>query len=319
MATPARHGERGQYAETPDEIPGRGWLDILKRVARQVQSDRIAMVAASVAFYATFAVFPALATLASLYGLFFNVEDVRGQIQALDAVLSPEAADVLSRLLSEIVETQHVSLGAGVAGGLFLTLASSSRGVKALMQALDIAYHEEERRGFFRRNAVAILLALAGMLLAALELALIAWLPMLISRLELGLAGKAVITAVHLTLLGALMFVGLALVYRYGPSRRAPRWAWVSPGAVAATALWLLACGIFSLFLRHFGDFNKLYGSMALAVVLMLWMLVTAYAVLLGAEINAEAERQTHKDTTEGGGATPRGQRGAYVADTVAS
>ncbi|HYD57219.1 MAG TPA: YihY/virulence factor BrkB family protein [Burkholderiales bacterium] len=310
------HHGRGRSAERPQDIPSRGWWDILKRVGRQLSKDRISIIAAGVAFYALFAVFPGLAALVSIYGLVFDPQQVAAQIQALEAFLPPEAAEILVQQLGDVSSSERSSLGLAAVGGILVALWSASKGVKTLMEALNVAYHEEEKRGFFRLNATALVLTLGAVLSAIVAIALIVALPAIITFLGLGRVAEILIGLGHLLLLGALMVFGMAVVFRFGPSRKEAKWRWVSPGALSGTVLWLAGSALFAVYVRNFANYNETYGAMGAVVILLTWFLLTAYAILIGAELNGEIERQTAKDTTESG--KPLGGRGAYAADTVA-
>jgi membrane protein len=141
-------------------------------------------------------------------------------------------------------------------------------------------------------------------------------LPVVIQFLGLNGLLENVISYARWPILAIMMMLGLSIIYRYGPSRDEARWSWVSPGAVLATVLWLAGSALFSLYVTSFANYNKTYGSMGAVVILLTWFLLSAYAALLGAELNAEMERQTRKDTTKGE-EQPLGRRGAYAADTV--
>ncbi len=210
----------------------------------------------------------------------------------------------------------HSSLGVGAIVATLFALWSASAGMRTTMQALDVAYNEEERRDTIRFYATALALTLGAIVAAAVAIAVVVALPAVIRFLGLGTLLENVISYARWPLLAVGMVIGLAVLYRYGPDRREPRWRWVSGGAVFATLMWLIGSALFSLYVSHFGNYNKTYGSMAAVVILLTWFLLTSYVLLVGAEINAEMERQTRKDTTAGG-ARPLGQRGARAADTV--
>ena len=265
---------------------------IAKGVGRDLARDRISIVAAGVAFYALFAVFPALAALVSLYGLVFDAADVGRQVRALGMLLPPEAAAVLFSQLADVTSTDRAKLGAGAIGGTLVSLWSASKGMKTLMEALNVAYHVEERRGFFRLNATALALTIGAIVSALLAIALNVALPAAIALLGLDRVAEALIGIGQLALLGTLMLAGTAVLYRYGPSRPRGRRRFVSPGGVAATLLWLAGSALFSLYVRNFASYNETYGSVGAIVILLTWFLLTAYAILIGAEINGELGRR---------------------------
>jgi membrane protein len=214
------------------------------------------------------------------------------------------------------VETDQAALGAGAVIGVVLALWSASSGVRNLMEALNVVYGERERRGFLRFYGTALLLTIAAIVGVAIAMTIVVAVPMVVRFLGLGSVLGAMVDNARWPVVAATVMLGLAVIYRYGPSRDRPRWAWVAWGAGIATLLWLAGSALFSLYVTQFGNFNKTYGSAGAIVVLLMWFLVSAYAVLIGGEINAEMERQTRRDTTEGE-PEPLGERGAHAADTL--
>ena len=308
---------RGRSAEKPTDIPKRGWLDILKRVGKQLSKDRISIISAGVAFYALLAIFPGLAALIAIYGLVFDPQQVVQQIDALGAMLPQEATDLVAGQLGDVASAGSGKLGIAAAVGILLALWSASAGVRTLMEALNVAYHEQEKRGFFRFYGTALLLTLGAVFAAIVAIGLIVAMPAVLSLLGLSDFAEILIGIGQFVLLAALMIFGLSVVYRFGPSRDEARWSWVTPGAIAATLLWVIGSALFAVYVRSFASYNETYGSLGAVVILLMWFLLTAYAILIGAELNGEMERQTEKDTTEGED-KPMGSRGAYAADTVA-
>ena len=310
------HG-RGRSAEKPTDIPKRGWLDILKRVGKQLSKDRISIISAGVAFYALLAIFPGLAALIAIYGLVFDPQQVVQQIDALGAMLPQEATDLVAGQLGDVASAGSGKLGLAAAVGILLALWSASAGVRTLMEALNVAYHEQEKRGFFRFYATALLLTLGAVFAAIVAIGLIVAMPAALSLLGLSDFAEILIGIGQFVLLAVLMIFGLSVVYRFGPSREEARWSWVTPGAIVATVIWVVGSALFAIYVRSFASYNETYGSLGAVVILLMWFLLTAYAILIGAELNGEMERQTEKDTTEGED-KPMGSRGAYAADTVA-
>jgi membrane protein len=308
---------RGRSAEQPTDIPKRGWVDIAKRVGQQLKKDRISIISAGVAFYALLAVFPALAAMISIYGLAFDPQQIVQHVEALGAMLPQQAADLVTGQLDAITGAGGGKLGFAAAVGIVLALWSASIGVRTLMEALNVTYDEQEKRGFVRFYGTALLLTLGAIVSAILAILAIIAAPAVLGMLGLSQFAEVLIQIGQFVLLAALMIFGLAVVYRFGPSRREPRWAWVTPGAVIATLIWVVGSALFAVYVSKFSSYNETYGSLGAVVILLTWFLLTAYAILIGAEINGEMERQTAKDTTDGEG-KPMGSRGAYAADTVA-
>lgn len=307
---------RGREADTPGQIPKAGWRDVLLRTKREVSDDYMGLVAAGVAFFGLLAIFPALAALVSIYGLVADPAQVEQQMSGVLGMLPPQAAEILQNQMRSVASQPSTGLGWGVALGLLFTLWSAAKGVKALMQGLNIAYDEEESRGFFKLNGMALLLTVGAIVFGALALGLIAILPPVLSALGLPGWAETVISLLRWPLLAAAVVGMLAVLYRFGPDREEPKWRWVNWGSGVATVLWLVGSILFSVYVSNFGNYSETYGSLGAVVVLMMWFYLTSFVVLLGAELNAEMEHQTRRDTTEGR-PEAMGERGAHVADTL--
>lgn len=303
----------GWQAEKPQQIPWRGWREILTRTMRSLGKDHISIVAAGAAFFILLGTIPALAAVISIYGLFADPADVQEHFQTLGNAAPAEVQELLSEQMTRIAEDPGAARF-GLLGGIILALWSGSRATRALVEALNIAYDETEKRGFFKLYAVNLLLTLIGVLIVVSALLVIAVLPPVIGMLGLGALGAVIVTVLRWVLLVAIGGAGITIFYRYGTSRAYPQWKWVTGGSGVAVVLWLLATAGFSWYLRNFGNYNDTYGSLGALIILLLWLYLTAFVILLGAELNAEMERQTEKDTTAGP-PKPHGERGAYVAD----
>jgi membrane protein len=312
----ARNDGRGREADHPRQFPARGWRDILLRVKDETSKDNISMIAAGVAFYLMLAIFPMLAATVSIYGLVADPIDVQRNFEAVAGVIPEDARSIMVDQLTAVTSASGGQLGFGVVLSIALTLWSASRGVIAMITALNIAYDEEESRSFIKLNAIALALTLALIVFMIVTLAVVVGLPVVIGYLNLGETVEWTIRLARWPILAVAIIVALAVLYRYAPDRDAPRWRWVSWGAVVATAIWLLGSVAFSIYVSNFADYNKTYGAMGAVIILLLWFNLSSYAVLLGAELNAEMEHQTARDTTKGL-ERPLGQRRAYVADTV--
>ena len=307
---------RGRSADQPRDIPASGWRDILFRVKDRMKRDNLSIISAGVAFYALLAIFPALIALIGLYGLAFDPQQVMNHLTSLTAVLPGEAAQLIGEQLAEVASMEKTSLSVGAIVAVLLALWSASAGMRTLMTALDVAYAEEETRGTFRFYGTSLLLTLGAIVGALVAIGTVVAVPALLKLAGLSEGVENLVAYARWPLLALVMLVGLAIVYRYGPDREKPQWRWVSWGAVIASVLWIIGSALFSLYVTQFGNYNKTYGSMAAVIILMMWFLLTAYVFLIGAEINAEMERQTEKDTTDAKG-RPLGSRGAHAADTV--
>ena len=307
----------GEQAETPVGIPPRGWWQVIKRAFRESSADNVPMLAGGVAFFAFLAVFPALIAALTLYGLLADPAQVAQQVQGIAAALPRSAQPLLTEQLTSVTQSSGGALTAGLAISLLAALWSASSGTGNLITAVNLAYDEKESRGFIKLRATALGLTLGGIVFVLLTLTLVAVVPVALDNLGLGVVGRVVAQVVRWVLLVGVVVIGLAVVYRVAPDRASPRFRWVSAGALVATVLWIIGSVAFSLYVNFFGNYNKTYGALAGVIVLMLWLFLTTYIVLLGAEINAESERQTVRDTTHGE-PQPMGRRRADAADSLA-
>ncbi|MCU1662993.1 MAG: rane protein [Pseudonocardiales bacterium] len=315
MPTPT--GALGQEAQTPVQIPAGGWWQVIRRAVKESSADHVPMLAGGVAFFAFLAVFPALIAAVTLYGLIADPAEVARQVESLAGALPQETRPLIADQLNSVVSGSDSALGVGLVVSLLAALWSASSGTGNLVQAVNLAYDEDETRGFLKLRALALLLTLGAIVFVLVTLTLVAVVPAVLDALPLGTAGRVIAQVVRWLLLVAVVIGALAVVYRVAPDRDAPRFRWVSVGALVAAVLWLIGSGAFSLYVNNFGSYNKTYGALAGVVVLMLWLYLTSYIVLLGAEINAESERQTRQDTTRGE-PRPMGERKAVAADEVA-
>jgi membrane protein len=307
--------ERGRQADSPQQIPPKGWKDIAKRTAKEVKNDQVPLLAAGVAFYALLSLFPAIIAGVSIYGLVADPSTVRDQIAKLTETLSPETATLVGEQLKQVTSGAGGALGLATVIGILTALWSASSGMKALITGVNLAYDETETRKFLKLRGLALLLTLGAMVLVGVALATIVGYPPIADTLPTVL--RWVLAIVRFAILGGLLVVGLAVLYRYAPDRDQPRWSWVSWGSGIATLLWVLATVGFSLYANFFGNYNKTYGALAGVIILMFWLFLSAFVVLVGAELNTEMELQTAKDTTAGP-TKPMGDRDAHAADHVA-
>jgi membrane protein len=317
--TTSRDDERlpGEEAEKPTEIPPRGWWQVVRRAFKESSADNVPILAASVAFFAFLAIFPAIIAALTLYGLVADPETVAAQVRDLSGALPEQAQPILADQLQSVASASGGALGFGLIVSLLAAVWSASSGTGNLLKAINLAYDEDETRGFLKVRGIALALTIGAIVFVLLTLGLVAVVPVVLNALPLGPVGTVLAQVLRWVLLVALVVVALAVTYRVAPDRDLPRFSWVTTGSLVATALWIVGSIGFSLYVNNFGSYNKTYGAIAGVVVLMLWLYLTSYIVLLGAEINAESERQTRADTTRGA-AAPMGKRGATAADELA-
>lgn len=307
---------RGRSAEAPQEVPARGWKDIVVRTGKEMKRDNVVLLSAGVAFFALLALVPALVAMVSIYGLVADPAQVGQQIDDALAAAPTEVRNLVDEQLTSVTEQSSGGLGIAVAVGVALALWSASSGMKHLMTAINEAYDEDESRGFVALRGTALLLTLGAIVFVVVAVGVIAAVPALLDDTALASTAKLVVSILRWPLLSLGLMVGLAVLYRYAPDRDEPQWSWTAPGTILAVVLWLVASVAFSFYTSNFASYNETYGSLGAVIILMLWLLISAATVIIGAEINAEAEHQTRHDTTEGE-KRPMGERDAEVADTV--
>ncbi|EAR21046.1 Ribonuclease BN [Nitrococcus mobilis Nb-231] len=314
--TAATERARGRQAERLREIPKAGWRDILLRTKSEISNDHLSMAAAGVAFYAMLALFPALAAIISIWGLVSDPQQVMQQIQSVSGMLPDQTAAIIKSQATKVASASGGAVSLAALGSVLLAVYSASKGMKALIEGLNMVYDEEEKRGFIKLNLVALILTIGLVLVMIAALGMIAAIPALLGSLGLGAVTKTAVIWLRWPLLFVVAIASLALIYRYAPSRTQPRWRWVSVGAVVATLLWIAGSFAFSFYTRNFGSYNETYGSLGAVIILLTWLWLSAFVVLLGAELNSEEEHQTARDTTRGR-PQPMGKRGAHAADTI--
>lgn len=307
----------GREADSPSEIPARGWWDITKRVVQQFSDHRLMTEAAGITFYALLALFPALAALISLYGLFADPNTIADQLNALPGMVPSGGMQIISDQMHSLA-SNHSALGFGALLGLATSLWSANQGIKSLFDALNVVYDEREKRGYIWRTALSLMFTVGTLLFVIVAMAAVVALPVALGFIGLGDTSDLLLKSLRWPFLLVAISMFLAFVYRYGPSREHARWRWVSWGGVLAAVLWVLVSAAFSYYVSHFGSYNKTYGSLGAAIGFMTWIWISSMVVLTGGEVNAEMEHQTARDTTTAP-RKPLGQRGAIKADTVAA
>ncbi|UZK69613.1 YihY/virulence factor BrkB family protein [Sphingomonas sp. S1-29] len=309
----------GFDSRRPWHHPWPAWRSILFRVYTMMGYHNLSLMAAGVAFYAFLSFVPLLGAVVMTYGLVADPVTVTGHMQTLFELMPAEAAKLISDQLISVVTTAADTAGLALAVALTLSIYGAMRASSAIIQALNVVYEEEEGRNFFKTTLLSALLTIGAVIAAIVGLLSAGALGYLRVFTDLlGPAGVVLIQALTWLVATLIATTAFACVYRYGPDRARARWQWLSVGSLAATVLWLAATFGFGIYAANFANYNATYGALGAVVVLLMWLFVSSYAVLIGAEINAEAERQTGVDSTTGH-ARPQGERGARMADTLPS
>ena len=312
-----RSPAKGHHVQNPFAIPAKGWWVILREVfTTRLGKDHVGLVAAGVAFYGLLALFPAITALMGIAGLVLEPDQVASQIETVTAMMPEQAAGIVRSQATEVAGAQSGSLTLVAILGLGLALFSASKGVGSLIEGLNVVYEEDETRGFVHLTLLRLTLTLVLIVGLAIGLGAALLLPAVLAVVELGAFTETLIGALRWLVLPLTAALGFALLYRYAPDRRAARWAWLVPGAIAGCLGWLAATVGFALYTENFASYNESFGALAGVIVLLMWLWISAYVLLIGAEINAEAEYRTRSDTTVGPG-MPMGRRDAVMADTL--
>jgi membrane protein len=307
---------RGRDATAPWQIPWRGWKDIFWRVYQEIGDDRLLAVAAGVVFYGLLALFPAVTAFVSLYGLFAKGSTLNEHLALMAGLMPAGAFDIVREQVDRIVQKGDVKLGFTFLFGLGLALWSANAGMKAIMDALNVVYDETEKRSFIKLNLVSLCFTLGAIAALLFAIGAVVIFPVAMSFIGLGTWGETLIRVLRWPSLFVIVILGLALLYRFGPSRREAKWQWLTVGSLFAAAAWLAGSALFSWYLANFADYDATYGSLGAAIGLMMWMWLSSTVILVGAELNSEVEHQTACDSTVGA-EKPLGARGAAMADTV--
>jgi len=310
---------KGHQASSPAEMPALAWKDIAKRTYKRVWDDNVGLVAAGVAFYSFFALLSLLGLIVLAYGFVADPATVIEHMWSLTAVLPGDVAKIIGDQLMTSVEASKGTKGLGILLAFLVATYGGTNGAAAIITALNIAYEEKEKRSLFRFYLLAVGLTLGALVVALCAIggtAAIAFLQKLLPKAS----NLALIAGKFAGYLLLVLFAALvaSVLYRVGPSREDARWKWITPGSAFAAVTWLLLTVAFGFYVGHFTNYHASYGSLGAVVALLTWIYFSAYAFIIGAELNSEIEHQTAKDSTTGS-PKPMGDRGAWAADNVAT
>jgi membrane protein len=305
-----------QHPTSPIQIPWQGWKQILWRTYARINEDRLLAIAAGVVFFGLLAIFPAITALVSFYGLFANPSTIAANLQSLALMLPEGSFQIVQDQIGRVLAKGNTELGATFLFGLVLAIWSANAGVKALIDALNVAHGAREKRSFLQLNLLSLAFTIGGIAALLLMVAAVVAFPLVLDHLGLGPESKLIFSLARWPLLILILWGALGLLYRFGPSRDHPRWEWLNVGTLAAALLWIAGSSLLSWYLSNFANYNATYGSLGAAIGLMMWMWMSAIIVLWGAELNSEIERQMVMDTTAMG-RSQLGAGDAAMADTL--
>jgi membrane protein len=270
------------------------WRSLLRSTLQASTTDRVSLAAAGCAFYATLALFPAISMLMSVYGLVFDPVSVEPQLQVLAGLLPRPAFALIDARVHELVSQSGGNLSIGLLIGFLLAFWSSATGTKSVLSAINVAYDVTEQRPILHFQAIGLAMTMIVVLCAVLGIAGLLFLPVAIAAVGLSSHTAGLLHIASLLMLVGFFATAIGLLYRFGPSRRPPPDPRIKPGVVLATVLWLIASELLSFYVSRIGSFGATYGSLGAVVGVMLWFYISAYAVLLGAELNARLEEPEH-------------------------
>lgn len=308
--------ERGRTAKAPGGIPLKGLRDVFWRVVESAVRDRVTLIAAGVTYFLLLSLFPALSALVAVYGFIADPATIVDHLALLSAILPPGAFDLIAGQLTVLARQKASTLSIAFSGSLLVAAWSANSGMKALVDAMNIAYKEDEKRGFFRLNLLSFSATIAALAVAALMISAVGVLPVVLKYLWLDRWQEALARLARWPVVLMLMMGAISLIYRFGPSRERAKMRWVTWGAAFSAFLWLGTSFCFAFYLENFANYNVTYGALGAVIGLMVWLWLSIIVLILGAEINAELEHQTRCDSTTGA-PEPMGKRGAFVADTL--
>ena len=310
-------GKPGADADAPQKIPPAGWYEIAKRTAGKFSENELMSEAAAVTFFALLSLFPAVTAIVSIFGLFADPAAIRDHLADVGGIIPSGGMEIIEDQVKRLTQTPSSGLSAGAAVGVLTALWSANQGSKAMLSALNDVYGERESRGFVRLTATSLAFTLGGVLGLLLALGAVLVIPLFFGALGLDGPFQVAVGILRWPLIAVLIVGALAVLYRFGPSRNLAKWRWVTWGGAIAAIGWLALSIGFSWYVEHFGSYNKTYGSLGAIVGFMTWIWLSATVFLLGAQINAEMETQTNRDSTIGA-EKPIGTRGAAPADVKA-
>ncbi len=270
----------------------RDWWAVLKRVFSFMATERVTLTAAGVSYYTLLALFPALAALVSVYGLVNDANSLGAHLDTLSSIVPKSILEFIGAELTRLVQSNPGRLGLGAVVSLLVALWSANGGVKSMFWAMNMAYDAAEERSFIALNLVTLGFTLAAMVVFVVVINALVVMPLLVGALGLGAVGKLLGTVIPGAIAFIIVYLAIALVYRFGPSRQPAGWRWLTPGALAAAIVWLVASIGFSFYLTNFSNYDATYGTLGTAIGLLIWLYISAFIVMVGADLNAELEKQ---------------------------
>lgn len=307
---------RGREADSPSEIPCAGLKDVLWRTFSEIIDDRVTLIAAGVTYYLLLALFPALGVLVSVYGLVADSVSIENQVDFLIGIVPSGGLELIRAQLHSLTAPKNSTLGIALIASFLFALWSANSGMKALFEAMNVAYGEREKRGIVALNILSLAFTVGALLVIVALILVTGVIPAALEMLYLDAWTETLARWTPWPFMLLLVVVGTMLLYRFGPSRENAKLSWVTWGALLSTVLWMISTIVFSYYLNNFSDYNATYGTLGALIGFLVWMWLSVTILIAGAELNAELEHQTKQDSTTGS-PLPMAQRGAVMADTL--
>ena len=304
-------------AESPLEFSRKDWWTISKLSYGEIEEDNVVIVSAGVAFFSMLAIFPMITAGLSIYGFFADPVVVQQQLYTISDILPADVWVLINEQVMDVTGDTNKAIEIKIAIGIIAALWASGAGIRAMIRGLNIAYGEVDTRNFFVKSTLGVAFTIGAVLMMFISLTVIIGVPSVLMVLKLDGITASLTKILPWSLLIFAFGFSCAVLYRYGPSRRPAKLRWIIPGVIFATLAWLLISAGFSKFVSAFGTYNKTYGSLGAVIVLLVWLWLTNFIIIIGAEINGEMERHTDRDSTRGPD-RPIGERGAAMADWTA-
>ncbi len=291
----------GKKLQSPTEISFSGWKDVMVKVKDKIGENHVMIVSAGVAFFGFLSIFPAIMALISIYGLAMDPQQVEEQLTRVSSMMPKQTYEVLRQQVEKFVNNSGGSLGWGTAFGILFGIWSANKGTKSLFKGVDIAYETKSNRGVLKQNALTLLFTFGAIILVILSAALIVAFPAIIESIDIPGNMQNLIDWLRWLVMGLILVGSISLVYGFAPEKKRPKFKWVISGALLSAILWLLASWAFSFYIRNFSNFGEIYGSLSAIVILMLWLYLSSFIILLGAELNAELEHHAKMEPASTG------------------
>ncbi|WP_439483381.1 YihY/virulence factor BrkB family protein [Cyclobacterium plantarum] len=290
---------KDKKVQSISEIPFSGWKTILINVKDQIGENNVVIVSAGVGFFGFLAIFPAIMALISIYGFVMDPQQIEEQVSKISSMMPEQTHEILQYRVDQFIKPTGDSLGWGTIFGILLGIWIANIGTKSLFRGINIAYETKSNRGIIKHNALTLLFTFGAIILIILSAALIVAFPSIVEQIGLPDNIESLISWLRWLIMGLILVGSIGLIYRFGPGRKRPEFKWVIPGAVLASLLWLLASWGFSFYIRNFWNLGEIYGSISAVVFLMLWLFISTFIILLGAELNSEIEQHALKDPVD--------------------